>query len=212
MARGNQDRFKPAAVLALGLMLVIATGAYAEDPPFSGKWKGESRAAAPAGGAAAPGAAPGGAPGAGAPTAAPAGAPGGGAPGGGAPGGGGRAGGGGGGRGGGFGGGGGGAQKATLNLKQSKDNKISGNLTIGEAEPLDVKEGKVDGNTITFKVGRSGQPLTEYKGELKGDELTLTRQGSAPAPGGPPAGGPGGGRGGFGGGGGGATTFVLTKK
>jgi len=40
MARANQDRLKTAAVLALGLMLVIATGAYAayaEDPPFSGK-------------------------------------------------------------------------------------------------------------------------------------------------------------------------------
>jgi len=206
MARANQDRLKTAAVLALGLMLVIATGAYAEDPPFSGKWKGESRAAAPAGGAAAPGAAPGGAPGAGAAAAAPAGAPGGGAPGGGA-GGGGRAGGGGGARGG-FGGGGGGTQKATLNLKQSKDNKISGNLTIGEAETLDVKEGKVDGNTITFKVGRSGQPLTEYKGELNGSELILTRQSSTPSP--TPAGGPGGGRGGFGGGG--AATYVLSKK
>ena len=208
MARANQDRLKTAAVLALGLMLVIATGAYAayaEDPPFSGKWKGESRAAAPAGGAAAPGAAPGGTAGAGAATAAPAGAPGGGAPGGG-----GRAGGGGGARGGfGGGGGGGGTQKATLNLKQSKDNKISGNLTIGEAETLDVKEGKVDGNTITFKVGRSGQPLTEYKGELNGSELILTRQSSTPSP--TPAGGPGGGRGGFGGGGG-AATYVLTKK
>ena len=210
MARANQDRLKTAAVLALGLMLVIATGAYAEDPPFSGKWKGESRAAAPAGGAAAPGAAPGGAPGAGAAAAAPAGAPGGGAPGGGAAGGGGRAGGGGGARGGfGGGGGGGGTQKATLNLKQSKDNKISGNLTIGEAETLDVKEGKVDGNTITFKVGRSGQPLTEYKGELNGSELILTRQSSTPSP--TPAAGPGGGRGGFGGGGG-AATYVLTKK
>lgn len=208
MARANQDRLKAAAVLALGLMLVIATGAYAEDPPFAGKWKGESRAAAPAGGAAAPGAAPGGTPGAGAPTAAPAGAPGGGAPGGG-----GRAGGGGGARGGFGGGGGGGPQKVTLNLKQSKDNKISGNVTIGEAETLDVKEGKVDGNTITFKVGRSGQPLTEYKGELKDNELILTRQGSTPPPAGNPAAGAAGGRGGFGGGGGGgATTYVLTKK
>jgi hypothetical protein len=47
---------------------------------------------------------------------------------------------------------------------------------------LDVKEGKVDGNTITFKVGRSGQPLTEYKGELNGSELILTRQSSTPSP------------------------------
>jgi hypothetical protein len=38
-----------------------------------------------------------------------------------------------------------------------------------------VKDGKVDGNTITFKAGRAPQPVYEYKGELKGSELILTR-------------------------------------
>jgi hypothetical protein len=78
----------------------------------------------------------------------------------------------------------------SLNLKQSKDNKLSGNLTFGESEALDVKDGKVDGNTITFKAGRP-QPV-EYKGELKGSELILTRENS--------------------GGRGPATQFVLSKK
>jgi hypothetical protein len=76
----------------------------------------------------------------------------------------------------------------SLNLKQSKDNKLSGNITFGEGESLDVKEGKVDGNTITFKAGRP-QP-TEYSGELKGSELILI---------------PSGGRGS-------STQYVLTKK
>jgi hypothetical protein len=38
-----------------------------------------------------------------------------------------------------------------------------------------VKDGKVEGNTITFKAGRAPQPTYEYKGELKDDTLTLTR-------------------------------------
>jgi len=194
MARRNRDRLIVAALTALGLMLLITVGAYAEDPPFSGKWKGETRAAAPVGVSGGPvGPTTGGAPGGGGAAAAPAPATGGGAPAAGAPGGGG-AGRGGGGRGGGFGGGpGGGApQKVSLNLKQSKDNKVSGNITFGETESLDVKDGKVDGNKITFKAGRAPQPVYEYKGELKGSELTLTRDNPA--------------------GRGAAPTYVLTKK
>ena len=196
MAREKRDRLKAAALLAVGLMVLFTVGAYAEDPPFTGKWKGESHATAPAGG---PGAAPGGAPAAAAApaaTAAPA-APAGGAPGGGAPGGGGRPGGGGPGAGGGAPGAGGGArggfggpQKVSLNLKQSKDNKLSGNITFGENESLDVKDGKVDGNTITFKAGRP-TPV-DYKGELKGSELIITRE--------------------VAGGRGSTTQYVLTKK
>jgi hypothetical protein len=189
MAQANRERLKTAALLALGLMLLFTVGLYAEDPPFSGKWRGESRVAASGSG---PGGAPESGPGGGTAAAAPAGAPGGGAtPGGGAPGAGapsGRGGAAGGGARGGRGGG-GGPQKVSLNLKQSKDDKLSGNITFGEGESLDVKEGKVDGNTITFKAGRP-QP-TEYKGELKGSELILTPSG---------------------GGRGAATQYVLTKK
>jgi hypothetical protein len=195
MARSKQNRLKAVALLALGFMLLFTVGAYAEDPPFSGKWRGESRAAAPGG----PGGTPGGAPGAGgagAAAAAPAGAPGGAPAAGGpgtapaAPGGGGGAPGGGAARGGGGRGGGFATQKVSLNLKQSKDNKLSGNITFGESESLDVKEGKVDGNIITFKAGRP-QPL-DYKGELKGDELILSRENA--------------------GGRGPATQYVLSKK
>src|SRR5688572_33449605 len=127
MARATRDQLKTAAFLTLGLVFLFTVVVYAADPPFAGKWRGETRAAAPAGPAGptagAPGA-PGGAaaaPGAGAPAAP------------GAPAGGGARGGGGGGRGG-FGGGAGvGApQKVTLNHKQSKKNKLSGNITFGE--------------------------------------------------------------------------------
>jgi hypothetical protein len=46
---------------------------------------------------------------------------------------------------------------------------------LGDSDAYDVKEGKVEGNTITFKATRTAQPTYEYKGELKGNELTLTR-------------------------------------
>jgi hypothetical protein len=38
-----------------------------------------------------------------------------------------------------------------------------------------VKEGKVEGNILTFKAGRAPQPIYEYKAELKDDELILTQ-------------------------------------
>ena len=51
MARGKQDRLKTASFLALGLVFVLTAAVYAADPPFAGKWRGETRAvAAPAGG------------------------------------------------------------------------------------------------------------------------------------------------------------------
>lgn len=171
MARETKHRLKTVGLLALGLVFLLTMVVYAADPPFAGKWRGETRASGSSGGARGPGG-PGG-PGGATATA----APGGGAPAAPAPGG---PGGGGGGRGG-FGGGGfGGAQKVALNLKQSKDNKLSGNITFGESESLDVKDGRVDGETITFKAGRAPQPIYEYKGELKGEELTLTRSGNGP--------------------------------
>jgi hypothetical protein len=82
----------------------------------------------------------------------------------------------GGGRAGGFGGGGGGTTKVSLNLKQSKENKLSGNITIGDGGNADdVKEGKVEGDRITFSAGRAPQPIYAFVGEMKGDELLLTR-------------------------------------
>lgn len=191
MARADRQRLKHLAVIALGLVFLLTVVTYADDPSFSGKWKGESRPAA-ARGAGAPGA---GGPAAGAPagggappsvaTAAPATGGGGGRAGG-------FGGGGGGGRGGFGGGGGGGPQKVTLNLKQSKENKVSGNITLGESDTNDVKEGKVDGNILTFKAGRAPAPILDYKAELKDGQITLTSTSSD--------------------GRGRATEYVLTKK
>jgi len=166
--------------MAMGLICLMAIAAYAADGEFAGKWKGEMKVTAPParGAAGAPGA--GGAPteappAAAAPPSAPAGGGGGGGRGGGG-GGGGRGGGGGfGGGAGAFGGGGGGAQKVSLNLKQSKDNKLSGNITVGPGEADDVKDGKVENGKISFSAGRAPQPIYAYTGELKGDELILTR-------------------------------------
>lgn len=190
MARANQGRLAQSAFLALGFVFLLTVVVFAEDPPFAGKWKGETRPAAATAAGTTAGTAPatgaGAAPAAGAPAggggaaAAPAGAGGAGGRGG-AGGGGGRGGaGGGGGRGGGagFGGGAGGfggPQKVSLNLKQSKDNKVSGNITFGETDTNDVKDGKVDGNTLTFKAGRAPQPIYEYKAELKDNQMVLTR-------------------------------------
>lgn len=162
------NRLRIGILLAIAVVFLMAVAVYAADSEFGGKWKGESKPAAPpAGGPAAGG------PGAGA-------APGGAPP---AGGGGGRGGfgGGGGGRGG-FGGGAGGfggfggVQKIQINLKVNKDGKASGNLTIGDGgQAYDVKDGKVVGNSITFSTTRSGEPVYNYLGELKGDEFTLQR-------------------------------------
>ena len=170
-----------AGLSALALVFVLSLAAYAADG-FNGKWKGElPNPFAGRGGGGAGGAQAGGAPE----------GRGGGAGGGGFGGGGGGRGGGGfgGGRGGGIGGGGGfpagggggfGPQKITLNIKLKEDKKAnetkaSGNITIGETTE-DIKDGKVQGNTITFTAGRSPAPIYEYIGELNGDEIKMTRK------------------------------------
>jgi hypothetical protein len=133
-------------------VVIVSALSYGQKTGFSGKWKGEIAPAAPARGT-------------GAPTT--------------------------GNRfiqrggGGGFGGfgGGGGAfggssrpQKVTLNLKtKDKDTKASGNITVGESNPEDVKEGRIEGNRIMFSAGRAPAPLYEYTGELRGDELFMER-------------------------------------
>jgi hypothetical protein len=139
------------SLLAMGLVCILTLITMAADGDFGGKWKGETKPQAPTGADVTARGGPGGGGGA---------APRGGGGRGGA------------GRGGGFGGG--AAQKVTLNLKRSKDNKVSGNITFGEGQTEDVKDGRVTGNSITFKSGRAPQ-IYEYIGELKGDELILTR-------------------------------------
>ena len=157
MSTRASNRTRVGILVVAVLVCLTPLAVYAADMEFSGKWKGESKpAAAPAAGeATATAAAP--------PTT------GGGGRGGG------RGGGGGGGGFGGRGGGFGGPQKVTLNLKHNvKDNKVSGNIVIGETV-FDVKEGKIEGNKITFKAVTIGQPTVEYTGVmLKEGELTLT--------------------------------------
>jgi hypothetical protein len=200
MKRPNQAHLK-LGLKTLGFMSLLIAVAYASDGPFAGKWKGElkstpaarssttpgtdgststgtstsssSSGASSSGASSRTGASSSGASSrtgassSGASSSTGARRPGGGSSGG-------------------FGTGGGGvSQKVSLNLKQSKDDKVSGNITIGESNPDDVKEGRVVGNTISFKAGRPPQPIYEYYGELKEDELVLTRnlpgaRGSAP--------------------------------
>ena len=175
MALQNRNRLRQLAVSAFGVACFVTLIAYAADGQFSGKWKGELKPAAPQARSGAPTGGPVSGPGAGttggtttaaaAPAPAPAPAP---------TGGGGRTG----GRGG-FGGGFGGAaaQKVSLNLKQSKDDKISGNIMYGDQQADDVRDGRATGNTLTFKAGKA--PLIyEYLGELKGEDLVLTRNSS----------------------------------
>ena len=83
-----------------------------------------------------------------------------------------------------------------MNIKVAKDGKVSVNITFGDSTTYDVKDGKVEGGKITFSAGRAPDPIYAFSGELKGDELILTRI--------PPAGG--GGRGGNS-----PTEYVLKK-
>ena len=84
----------------------------------------------------------------------------------------------------------------SLNLKLSKDNKVSGNITLGENDTSDLKEGKVDGNILTFKAGRSPSPTFDYKAEMKDGQMFLTSSRPAMSPDGRSA----------------RTEYVLTKK
>lgn len=146
-----KNRYRPTAAVAtaVAMICILSMVALAADGIFAGKWKGQPKASAT----------PPAAPGAGA------GRPGGFGGGGG-----------GGGRPGGFGGGGGAGQQVTLNLKHNpKDNKLGGNIVFGDTDAFDVKDGKVEGNTFTFKAGRAPQPIYIYKGELKEDEIILVR-------------------------------------
>jgi hypothetical protein len=166
--------------MALAAVIFAATITVYAAEGFNGKWKGEMPNPLAGRGGQGQGAPPDGP------------APGGGAGGGGGFGGGGGRGGGGRGGGGGFGGPGGGgfggpggggfgreAQKITLNIKTKEDKKsgevkATGNITIGETTD-DIKDGKIEGNKITFTAGRAPAPIYSYSGELSGDEIKLTR-------------------------------------
>jgi hypothetical protein len=73
-----------------------------------------------------------------------------------------------------------------LNIKAKEDKKagttkVTGNITVaaagGEGNTEDIRDGKVEGNKITFTTGKSPNPVCEYSGELNPEtkELKLSR-------------------------------------
>jgi hypothetical protein len=91
------------------------------------------------------------------------------------------------------------AQPITLDLKVEGD-AVSGTVAEGALEARPIMGASTEGTTVTFRTTRNlgGSDINvNWKGELKGEEMMLTREiGPAPAEAG--------GRGGRGGGGGGA--------
>jgi hypothetical protein len=76
-----------------------------------------------------------------------------------------------------------GAQTVTMDLKAS-GSTLTGTVGggMGRGGPAEISEGKIDGNTITFKVVREfngNQFVTSYKGTVDGDtmKLDVTRPG-----------------------------------
>jgi hypothetical protein len=90
------------------------------------------------------------------------------------------------------------AQPITMELKVDGEN-LSGTVTEGALESRPLMAASIEGNSVTFRTVRNlgGSDINvNWKGQLKGEELTFTREiGPAPAE----AGGRGGGRGGGGG-------------
>jgi hypothetical protein len=68
-----------------------------------------------------------------------------------------------------------GATTSTLTLKQDGTN-LTGSLDGGRGGPIDISDGKVEGNNVMFSVKRefNGNTMTtNYKGTLEGDTLKL---------------------------------------
>jgi hypothetical protein len=96
----------------------------------------------------------------------------------------------------------------TLTLKSSGAT-LTGTLDNGRGMPVDISEGKITGNMVSFKTvvdrgpDKGGKQETTYTGTVSATELKLTPMGG---------GGGGGGKGGGGGGGGkGPVEQVFTK-
>jgi hypothetical protein len=77
-----------------------------------------------------------------------------------------------------------GPQSQTLMLKAS-GNTLTGSIQGGRGGPVDISNGTVDGNTVSFEVVREfgGNQITQaYKGTLSGGELKLTVSGGRGEP------------------------------
>jgi hypothetical protein len=117
--------------------------------------------------------------------------------------------------------------KTTFILK-AEGAKLTGTMQGAMGDPVQIQEGKVDGDNVSFVVVRNmggNEMKTTYKGVVSGDELKLTPEfamppggmGGGPGAGGPPPGaGAGGGQGGpggaMGGGRGGMSREIIAKR
>jgi len=70
--------------------------------------------------------------------------------------------------------------KITFDL-QNSGGKVTGTVTLGQGQSQEIKNGKLEGNKLSFETtqqGRGGDPVTvSWTGTLSGDSLKLTRTG-----------------------------------
>src|SRR5437870_4070537 len=76
-----------------------------------------------------------------------------------------------------------GEQKISFDLKNASG-KVTGTVTQGQGQPQDIKNGKLDGNKLSFETSQAprggGDPVTiNWTGTVGADSLKLTR-GAAP--------------------------------
>lgn len=73
-----------------------------------------------------------------------------------------------------------GPQPFNLELKQA-GNTLTGAITGGRGGDIQISDGKVDGDTISFSTsapGRDGTPnVQKYTGKVSGDTIEFTREG-----------------------------------
>jgi hypothetical protein len=77
-----------------------------------------------------------------------------------------------------------GPQPQTITLKAS-DNTLTGSIEGGRGGPVQITNGTIDGDKISFTVVREFQGNTvtqEYKGKISGNELKLTVSGGRRGP------------------------------
>ncbi|HTA44424.1 MAG TPA: hypothetical protein VK789_18370 [Bryobacteraceae bacterium] len=73
-----------------------------------------------------------------------------------------------------------GPQPINIELKQS-GSTLTGAITGGRGGDIQISDGKVDGDTISFSTsaaGRDGTPnVQKYTGKVNGDSIEFTREG-----------------------------------
>lgn len=77
-----------------------------------------------------------------------------------------------------------GPQTVTLTLKASGDS-LTGSVSGGRGGPVDISDGKVSGDDISFSVVREfngNQFTTKYTGRVSGDTINLTIEGPRGGP------------------------------